>query len=122
MNCNLIQHQSIVPVPVRRVVRARRLNITDEMILEKTAKHFNISRGQITGIRKDRIIYEGRAVVAYILRNELGWPWSSVAERINRDHSSAINMCKNVDYWLTHRGFLSFNMKFGRVKKSLRLK
>lgn len=78
--------------------RARPKHITARQVIERTAKHFQISVDDILGPKRDKDIVVPRQVAMYMLRNELHLSFPKIARELGRkDHTTAIHSVEKIE-------------------------
>lgn len=78
-------------------------HLTTKSIIEKTASHFDIALGDITGPKRDKDIVLPRQVAMYLLRSELHMSFPKIAGELGRkDHTTAIHSIDKVEKLLGH--------------------
>lgn len=72
--------------------KSRPKHISAKQIIERTAKHFQISLEEMLGPKRDKDIVVPRQVAMYILRSELHLSFPKIARELGRkDHTTAIH-------------------------------
>ncbi len=78
-------------------------HLTAKFIAEKTADHFDISFGELTGPKRDKGIVLPRQVAMYLLRSELHLSFPKIATELGRkDHTTAIHSVDKIEDLLSH--------------------
>lgn len=78
--------------------RQRPKHINAKQIVEKTAKHFQISIDDILGPKRDKDIVVPRQVAMYMLRCELHLSFPKIARELGRkDHTTAIHSVEKIE-------------------------
>lgn len=78
--------------------RTRPQHVTPKQIVEKTARHFQVSINDMIGPRRDKHIVTPRQVAMYLLRSELKLSFPKIAGELGRkDHTTAIHSIEKVD-------------------------
>ncbi len=78
--------------------RPRPKHLSAKQIIEKTAKHFQISLDDILGPKRDKEIVVPRQVAMYILRSELHLSFPKIARELGRkDHTTAIHSVEKIE-------------------------
>lgn len=76
--------------------RPRHLNA--KQIIERTAKHFQITIEDILGPKRDKDIVVPRQIAMYMLRNELHLSFPKIARELGRkDHTTAIHSVEKIE-------------------------
>lgn len=72
--------------------KVRPKHVSAKQIIERTAKHFQVSVEDIMGPKRDKDIVVPRQVAMYILRSELHLSFPKIARELGRkDHTTAIH-------------------------------
>lgn len=80
------------------VRRTRPQHLTAKNIIDKTAKHFQISVDEICGAKRDKHIVVPRQIAMYLLRSELHLSFPKIAEELGRkDHTTAIHSVEKIE-------------------------
>jgi chromosomal replication initiator protein len=67
-------------------------HLSAKQIIERTAKHFQVSLDDILGSKRDKDIVVPRQVAMYMLRSELHMSFPKIAHELGRkDHTTAIH-------------------------------
>ncbi len=78
--------------------KTRPKHLTPKQIVERTAKHFQISIDDILGPKRDKDIVVPRQVAMYMLRSELHLSFPKIARELGRkDHTTAIHSVDKVE-------------------------
>jgi len=78
--------------------KARPKHVSTRHIIERTAKHFNISIEDILGPKRDRDIVVPRQIAMYMLRSELHLSFPKIAHELGRkDHTTAIHSIEKIE-------------------------
>lgn len=78
-------------------VRSRPKHISAKQIIERTARHFQVSVEEILGSKRDKDIVVPRQVAMYILRSELHLSFPKIARELGRkDHTTAIHSVEKI--------------------------
>ncbi len=73
-------------------------HISAKSLVEKTARHFQISYDEIVGPKRDKEIVGPRQVAMYLLRSELHLSFPKIAREVGRkDHTTAIHSVEKVE-------------------------
>jgi chromosomal replication initiator protein len=79
-------------------MKARPKHISAKQIVERTAKHFQVSIEDIMGPKRDKDIVVPRQVAMYILRSELHLSFPKIARELGRkDHTTAIHSVEKIE-------------------------
>lgn len=72
--------------------KSRPKHVSAKQIIERTARHFQVSVDEILGSKRDKDIVVPRQVAMYILRSELHLSFPKIARELGRkDHTTAIH-------------------------------
>ncbi len=78
--------------------KTRPKHISAKQIIERTARHFQISLDDILGPKRDKDIVIPRQVAMYILRSELHLSFPKIARELGRkDHTTAIHSVEKIE-------------------------
>jgi len=78
--------------------KTRPKHISAKQIIERTAKHFQISVDEILSAKRDKDIVMPRQVAMYILRSELHLSFPKIARELGRkDHTTAIHSVEKIE-------------------------
>lgn len=78
--------------------RSRPKHISAIQVVERTAKHFQVSMDDILGPKRDRDIVVPRQVAMYMLRSELHLSFPKIARELGRkDHTTAIHSVEKIE-------------------------
>jgi chromosomal replication initiator protein len=78
-------------------VRGRPKHISARSIIERTAKHFQITIEDILGPKRDKDIVVPRQIAMYMLRSELHLSFPKIAHELGRkDHTTAIHSIEKI--------------------------
>lgn len=78
--------------------KSRPKHITSKQIIERTAKHFQVSLDDILGPKRDKDIVVPRQVAMYMLRSELHLSFPKIARELGRkDHTTAIHSVEKIE-------------------------
>ncbi len=73
-------------------------HLTSKQVIERTAKHFQISMEDILGPKRDKDIVVPRQVAMYMLRSELHLSFPKIAHELGRkDHTTAIHSVEKIE-------------------------
>ena len=80
------------------VRKSRPGHITAKQIIEKTARHFQISISEMCSPKRDKHIVTPRQVAMYLLRSELHMSFPRIATELGRkDHTTAIHSIDKIE-------------------------
>jgi chromosomal replication initiator protein len=72
--------------------------LSAKQIIERTARHFQISLDDILGPKRDKDIVVPRQVAMYMLRSELHLSFPKIAHELGRkDHTTAIHSVEKIE-------------------------
>jgi chromosomal replication initiator protein len=78
--------------------RSRPKHMNARQIVEKTAKHFQLSVDEILSAKRDKDIVVPRQVAMYLLRSELHLSFPKIAHELGRkDHTTAIHSVEKIE-------------------------
>lgn len=79
------------------VGKARPKHLNAKQIIERTAKHFQLSVDDIVGPKRDKDIVVPRQIAMYMLRSELHLSFPKIARELGRkDHTTAIHSVEKI--------------------------
>lgn len=80
------------------VDKSTRHRLTTKQIVDKTAKHFNVTPEEIFSSRREKTISQPRQIAMYLLRNELHLSFPAIAKAVGRkDHTTAIHSVSKIE-------------------------
>lgn len=78
--------------------KSRPKHISARAIIERTAKHFQISLDEMLGPKRDKDIVVPRQIAMYMLRSELHLSFPKIARELGRkDHTTAIHSIDKIE-------------------------
>lgn len=78
--------------------KTRPKHVNAKQIIERTAKHFQISVDDIVGPKRDKDIVVPRQIAMYMLRSELHLSFPKIARELGRkDHTTAIHSVEKIN-------------------------
>lgn len=78
--------------------RTRPKHISAKQIIERTARHFQVSIDDLVGPKRDKDIVVPRQVAMYMLRSELHLSFPKIARELGRkDHTTAIHSVDKIE-------------------------
>jgi chromosomal replication initiator protein len=78
--------------------KSRPKHISAKQIIERTARHFQVTVDEILGSKRDKDIVVPRQVAMYILRSELHLSFPKIAKELGRkDHTTAIHSVDKIE-------------------------
>ncbi len=78
--------------------KGRPKHISAKQIVERTARHFQVSMDDILGPKRDKDIVVPRQVAMYVLRSELHLSFPKIARELGRkDHTTAIHSVEKIE-------------------------
>ncbi len=79
--------------------RTRPKHLSAKQIIERCAKHYQISMDEIVGPKRDKEIVVPRQVAMYLLRSELHLSFPKIARELGRkDHTTAIHSVEKIEH------------------------
>lgn len=95
-----VLHDDITIEHVRRaikdVVRVGVYIPTPEVIIEETARYYNLTAEALRGTKRNRPIPEARSVSMFIMRQLTNMSLNSIGQEYNRNHSTVLSSLGNV--------------------------
>lgn len=83
---------------IGNIRHSRPQHLTAKQIIERTAKHFDLTPGEICSAKRDKHIVVPRQIAMYLLRSELHLSFPKVANELGRkDHTTAIHSIEKID-------------------------
>ncbi|OGL23962.1 chromosomal replication initiator DnaA [Candidatus Saccharibacteria bacterium RIFCSPHIGHO2_01_FULL_46_30] len=83
---------------VGNVRHSRPQHITPKQIIDKTAKHFQLTSPEMCSARRDKHIVTPRQIAMYLLRSELHLSFPKIAGELGRkDHTTAIHSVEKIE-------------------------
>ncbi|MDP3062760.1 MAG: chromosomal replication initiator protein DnaA [Chloroflexota bacterium] len=81
------------------LVDASRRKATPDQVIEATGRLFNVTKEALYGKRRDKQTAQARQVTMYLLREELGLPFTEIGRLLgDRDHSTVIHAVGKINY------------------------
>jgi chromosomal replication initiator protein len=78
--------------------KGRPKHISAKQIVERTARHFQVSLDDILGPKRDKDIVVPRQIAMYVLRSELHLSFPKIARELGRkDHTTAIHSVEKIE-------------------------
>jgi len=78
--------------------RSRPQHLTAKQIVDKTAKHFQLTPAEICSPKRDKHIVTPRQIAMYLLRSELHLSFPRIATELGRkDHTTAIHSVEKIE-------------------------
>lgn len=78
--------------------KSRPKHLSAKQIVERTAKHFQVSVDDILGPKRDKDIVVPRQIAMYMLRSELHLSFPKIARELGRkDHTTAIHSVEKIE-------------------------
>ncbi|MBI3624287.1 chromosomal replication initiator protein DnaA [Candidatus Saccharibacteria bacterium] len=78
--------------------KSRPKHVSAKQVIERTAKHFQISMDDILGPKRDKDIVVPRQIAMYMLRSELHLSFPKIARELGRkDHTTAIHSVEKIE-------------------------
>jgi chromosomal replication initiator protein len=78
--------------------RTRPKHVSARQIVERCARHFQISMDDILGPKRDKDIVVPRQIAMYMLRSELHLSFPKIAHELGRkDHTTAIHSVEKIE-------------------------
>lgn len=83
---------------IGNVRRSRPQHLTAKQIIDRTAKHFQLSPAEICSAKRDKHIVTPRQIAMYLLRSELHLSFPKIAAELGRkDHTTAIHSVEKIE-------------------------
>ena len=71
--------------------------IDEEQIIKAISKFFNISEEELLSRKRNKNLVEPRQIFIYLLRELAGAPYTYIAKKTGRDHTTAIHAYKKIE-------------------------
>ena len=98
--------------------RSRPKHLSAKNVVERTAKHFQISLDEILSPKRDKDIVVPRQIAMYLLRSELHLSFPKIARELGRkDHTTAIHSVEKIERELFFDALLKGHIK--EIKEKL---
>jgi chromosomal replication initiator protein len=83
---------------IGNVRRTRPQHLSAKQIIDRTAKHFQLSPTEICSAKRDKHIVTPRQIAMYLLRSELHLSFPKIAAELGRkDHTTAIHSVEKIE-------------------------
>ncbi len=83
---------------IGNVRHSRPQHVTPKQIIDKTARHFQLSIADICSAQRDKHIVTPRQIAMYLLRSELHLSFPKIASELGRkDHTTAIHSVEKIE-------------------------
>lgn len=83
---------------IGNVRRSRPQHLNARQIIDKTARHFQLTSAEITSAKRDKHIVTPRQIAMYLLRSELHLSFPKIATELGRkDHTTAIHSVEKIE-------------------------
>lgn len=83
---------------IGNVRQTRPQHVTPKQIIDKTAKHFQLTPADICSAQRDKHIVTPRQIAMYLLRSELHLSFPKIASELGRkDHTTAIHSVEKIE-------------------------
>ena len=83
---------------IGNVRRSRPQHLNARQIIDKTARHFQLSTAEICSSKRDKHIVTPRQIAMYLLRSELHLSFPKIATELGRkDHTTAIHSVEKIE-------------------------
>lgn len=83
---------------IGNVRRSRPQHLSAKQIIDKTARHFQLSPVEICSAKRDKHIVTPRQIAMYLLRSELHLSFPKIAAELGRkDHTTAIHSVEKIE-------------------------
>lgn len=95
---NVTPDISILEGLIGNVRRSRPSHLTPKQVVDKTARHFQITAAEICSEKRDKHIVTPRQIAMYLLRSELHLSFPKIANELGRkDHTTAIHSVEKIE-------------------------
>ncbi len=83
---------------IGNVRRSRPQHLSPRQIIDKTARHFQLTTAEICSAKRDKHIVTPRQIAMYLLRSELHLSFPKIATELGRkDHTTAIHSVEKIE-------------------------
>jgi chromosomal replication initiator protein len=83
---------------IGNVRRSRPQHLTAKQIIDRTARHFQLSSAEMCSAKRDKHIVTPRQIAMYLLRSELHLSFPKIATELGRkDHTTAIHSVEKIE-------------------------
>lgn len=83
---------------IGNVRRSRPQHLSSRQIIDKTARHFQLTTAEICSAKRDKHIVTPRQIAMYLLRSELHLSFPKIAAELGRkDHTTAIHSVEKIE-------------------------
>lgn len=83
---------------IGNIRRSRPQHITPKQVIDKTARHFQLTTAEICSEKRDKHIVTPRQIAMYLLRSELHLSFPKIARELGRkDHTTAIHSIEKIE-------------------------
>ncbi len=83
---------------IGNVRRSRPQHLSSRQIIDKTARHFQLTTAEICSSKRDKHIVTPRQIAMYLLRSELHLSFPKIAAELGRkDHTTAIHSVEKIE-------------------------
>lgn len=83
---------------IGNVRRSRPQHLTAKQVIDRTAKHFQLSPVEMCSAKRDKHIVTPRQIAMYLLRSELHLSFPKIAQELGRkDHTTAIHSVEKIE-------------------------
>ena len=83
---------------IGNVRRSRPQHLSAKQIIDRTAKHFQLTPAEICSAKRDKHIVTPRQIAMYLLRSELHLSFPKIANELGRkDHTTAIHSVEKIE-------------------------
>ena len=83
---------------IGNVRRSRPQHLSARQIIDKTARHFQLTSAEICSAKRDKHIVTPRQIAMYLLRSELHLSFPKIATELGRkDHTTAIHSVEKIE-------------------------
>ncbi|MES2876042.1 MAG: chromosomal replication initiator protein DnaA [Patescibacteria group bacterium] len=83
---------------IGNVRRSRPQHLSAKQIIDRTAKHFQLTPAEICSAKRDKHIVTPRQIAMYLLRSELHLSFPKIATELGRkDHTTAIHSVEKIE-------------------------
>lgn len=82
---------------MNNIVKVQKHVVNFDMVAQRVAEHYNLDPEKIFTKSRKREISDARQMVMYLAKKHARMPFTAIGTRLNRDHSTVVYACKNIE-------------------------
>jgi len=82
---------------INKTIESIYKKVDEEQIIKAISKFFNISEEELLSRKRNKNLVEPRQIFIYLLRELAGTPYTYIAKKTGRDHTTAIHAYKKIE-------------------------